>query len=103
MLFGKKQKVKEEIPLMENPVSSESIISLSDNLSEMKNLADAIIEQTELLMKHQSGFCKYLDNQGIDSDAAECMISSLEEVQGYLEEISGYLSEAEKEIAAYKF
>ena len=100
MLFGKKQ--KEDIPLVDNPVSSESIVSLCDNLSELKNLADAIKEQASLLVKQQKGFCEYLYKQDIDGDAAEDLECNLSDVEGYLGDIIDTLSDAEKTIAPYK-
>ena len=100
-LFSKKP--KEVIPMVETPVSVDAIVSLSDNLAELKNLAEAVKEQTELLIKHQQGFCLYLEDQDIDTDAAETLEMNLTDVEGYLEDIVSSLSDAEKEIAGYKY
>ena len=101
MFFNKKP--KEVIPMVETPVNTESIISLSDNLAELKNLADAVKEQAGLLVKHQKGFCEYLYDQDIDANAAEVMETNLTDVEGYLEEIIDSLTAAEKLIAVYKY
>ena len=101
MIFGKKSK-EAEVPMMENPVSREDVVSLANELAEMKDRASGLKERAKSLDRLQKGYCEYIFDRDIEDDEAEDLESNLSDVEDYLEDVIDSLTDAVKAIADYR-
>ncbi len=88
--------------MMDNPVSRGDVVSLANDLAEMKERASKLKEQTESLHRHQQGYCEYIFDKEIEDDEAEDLESNLSDVEDYLEDVIDSLTDAVNSVADYK-